>query len=360
MTIEDVHAMFATSTVEGIPASATYLIAAPEGVSTDYLQPAIKYSNMCDCAEPNYLLETPESEQRSFAIYEGGFGHQEYVEQYALDRIRSAEANAVSTGDGILVAVIDTGIDADHPDLIDNLSGSGYDFVDEDSDPADLPNGLDDDLDGAIDEATGHGTHVAGIIAAAAPDVVILPIRVLDSDGNGTVFNVTQGIYFAMGAGAKVINLSLGLDETVDSIKRAIQAAHEADILIVASAGNRGLPDPYHFPAGRSEVMAIAATDALDHKALFSSFGSHIAVSAPGEGIMSTYWNGGYAIWSGTSMSTPFVAAAGALRLSLLPEGPDEIQHRIEESSYELDRSPYEGELGEGRIDLLSLVLDDD
>jgi thermitase len=195
---------------------------------------------------------------------------------------------------------------------------------------------------------------VAGIVAAAAPGVVLMPLRVLNSDGTGTAFNVTRAIYLAIDGGAQVINLSLGLNSRVDAMEIAIGEAKDAGILVVASAGNRGIEDPNHFPAGLSDVMAIAATDAFDRKASFSNYGRHISVSAPGEEIMSTYWNGGYAVWSGTSMAAPFVSGAGALRLAMESVDPKHLQRLIEATSFKIDTAPYD--LGKGRVDLLALT----
>lgn len=358
VAIEEVNALYGTTTVAAEPGRREYLIAAPAGASTRGLVSSLIYSGLCVDCEPNYRLGTPESEQASLAIYEGIFGHSDYVDQDALSRIRAPAAQTIANGAGVLVAVLDTGADLDHPDLADNLV-PGLDLVDGDADPSDLPNGIDDDDDGFLDEAAGHGSHVAGIVAAVAPAVAIMPIRVLDSEGNGDAFAVARGIYAAIDAGANVINLSLGLGETVDVMKRGIQEAREAGILVIVSAGNAGARIDHHFPANLSEAMTIAATDRYDRKAYFSNFGSDVSVSAPGVGIMSTYWNGGYALWSGTSMAAPFTAGAAALRLSQGTLPPGDLQQRIEEASYPIDAQPhaYRGELGEGRLDLLPLVL---
>ncbi len=357
-SIDGINARFGTTTVSAVPERGEYLVSGPEGVPTGDLVLGLAHSGLCTGAEPNYRLASPEAEQVSLAFYEGTFGHSDYVDQTALARIRATEAQQIADGGGVLVAVLDTGADLDHLDLADNLV-PGIDLVDGDNDPSDLPNAIDDDEDGLIDEAVGHGSHVAGIIAAVAPAVSIMPIRVLDSEGNGDAFAVARGIYLAIDAGADVINLSLGLDETADAMKRAIQDARDAGILVTVSAGNAGTRIGHHFPANLSAAMTVAATDANDYKATFSNFGSDVSVSAPGVGIMSTYWNGGYALWSGTSMSAPFVAGAAALRLSQGPLGPDELRQRIEDASFPLDFLPrtYLGELGRGRLDLLPLLM---
>jgi len=359
-TIDEVNAEFGTTVLEALPDQSTYLVAASPSPPLSTLAADLVGSMICDTAEPNYLLTSPETEQASLAIYEGSFDHGDYVDQEALVRIRADRAHAHATGVGVIVAVIDTGVDLDHPDLLDNLAAAppGFDFIDEDLEPEDLPNGIDDNGNNLVDEAAGHGSHVAGIVAATAPDAGLLPLRVLDSDGTGTAYNVVRAIYHAIDSGADVINLSLGLEVNVLAMETAIRVAHEADILVVASAGNRGISDEDHFPAGYAEVMAVTATDAADRKAPFASFGEHISMSAPGVGIMSTYWNGGYAVWSGTSMSTPMISGAGALCMSLVPVSPDEAKHLIEDGSVELDgeQTPYEGLMGEGRVDLFGLV----
>jgi subtilisin family serine protease len=358
-TIDDLHRACNTFTVEALPAENTYLVGW-EGHAQVYELAAYMVSlGYCEYAEPNYLLESPETEQTSLAIYEGTFSHGDYVDQGALARVGAVQAHAIGTGAGVLVAVIDTGINQDHPDLAGHISAGGWDFIDKDPSPDDLPNGVDDNRNGMVDEATGHGTHISGILVATAPGASILPLRVLDSDGTGTSFNVTQAIYRAIGAGARVINLSLGMDHPIQAISHAIEKAHQQGAVVVASAGNSGMRDEDHFPAQLPTVASVAATDADDRKADFSSYSSHVSVSAPGVGIMSTYWNGGYAIWSGTSMSVPFVAGAAALRLSVDPEDPDIIQELIEETSAKFPGDcpdSYAGLIGRGRVDLYSLV----
>jgi hypothetical protein len=359
-TIEQVHKRCHTHTLAALPDGDTYLVGSPPGWPILELADYMVHAGYCYSAEPNYLLETPESEQMSLAFYEGGFGHEDYVDQGALTRVGAFMAHHVSTGAGVVVAVIDTGIDRDHPDLVKHLHPAAYDFIESDAEPDDRPNQLDDNRNGHVDEATGHGTHVSGILAAVAPGAEILPLRVLDSDGTGTVFAVAQAIYHANQHGAQVINLSLGLTGTANAIQRAIEQANMDGIVIVSSAGNRGVRDERHFPARLPEVIAVAATDQDDRKADFSNYGAHISVSAPGVGIMSTYWNGGYALWSGTSMSVPFVSGAAALRLGIDPRSPSAIRDIIEETSARLPGDcpdPFAGLMGAGRVDLYSLVI---
>lgn len=316
-------------------------------------------SSGCSNAEPFYTAETPESNQGTIPFYEGDHIPSDVFDQEALTRIGIADAHEVATGAGVLVALLDTGVDASHPDLASAISSAGYDFLDEDSDPADIADGIDQDGDGLIDEGAGHGTHLAGIIHAIAPGAMILPIRVLDSEGAGTSVAVARGIRYAVAKGARVINLSLGLDVTPSVIKDAIQDAWSSEVIVVSSAGNRGIEDSDHYPARQSEVLAVASTDLEDWKADFSNYGSNIGVSAPGDGILSTFLGHGYAIWSGTSMSAPMVSAAAALRIEMSSgEDADDVVRAIEDSSLELefDGEDFDGKLGRGRLDLSALA----
>ena len=316
-------------------------------------------SGDCEIAEPIYLTQSPESNQGTIPFYEGDHVISDVFDQDALTRMGVDQAHEEATGQGVVVAVLDTGVDHTHPDLSAFVSSEGYDFIENDADPLDAVDELDQDFDGLTDEGAGHGTHVAGLVHAVAPDATILPIRVLNSEGIGTSVAVARGIHYAVDNGARVINLSLGLDTTADVIKEAIQNARSSQVVVVASAGNRGIHDPEHFPANRHEVLAVASTNNLDLKAEFSSYSAHVDMCAPGENILSTFLNHGYAIWSGTSMSTPMVSGAAALRIELQPSAAaDEIIADIENSAFELDFDgyDYDGKMGEGRLDLAHLT----
>lgn len=302
----------------------------------------------------NYHTDTAESRQRSWAFDDGDPSPDSYFDQQAVDRLGLVQAHHVSTGDGVVVAVLDTGVDIDHPELASHLV-AGYDFVEMDADPSDAPDGLDNDGDTFTDEATGHGTHVAGIVALTAPGAKILPIRVLDSDGRGDAFTVTRGIYYAIAQGAQVINLSLGMINESDVVDDALQDAVNAGIVVVSSMGNWGAEHPEEFPAKDKFTRGVAAIDGSDRAAPFTSFGSHTDLSAPGVSIRSTYWNGGYAIWSGTSMAAPFVAGGAALLISIHPEwSSDQVWGRLASTSRSLGvaNPTLAQKLGAGALDL--------
>lgn len=269
-------------------------------------------------SETDGWFESAESRQQSFSFDDGFGSPSTYREQASSDAIGLRAAHRRSLGSGVRVAILDTGSDPTHPALVGHVAG-GWDFVDKDATPWDATNGIDDDGDGHVDEAFGHGTHVAGITALVAPDAELLIVRVLDADGRGDVLDVAAGIRWAVTHGARVINLSLGSLQSSNAIQNAMEEAEQNGILCVASAGNWGAEQPEEFPARSSHAHAIAATDVAAHPAAFTSFADYVVLSAPGVGVRSAFPGGGYRLWNGTSMSVPFVSGAAALLWSVHP-----------------------------------------
>ena len=225
--------------------------------------------------------------------------------QWGLSRLQAEASWQVSRGAGQTVAVVDTGVSPE-PDLAPQLL-TGWDYV-------------AGHADGRSD-SNGHGTHVAGIIAATAnnglggsglaPSTKVLPVRALDASGSGYWSDVANGIVYAVNQGAGVINLSLGGHSGNASLQAAIDYATSNGRVVVAAAGNDGTNVP-NYPAAYPGVIGVAASDQSDAVASFSNSGSAVDVTAPGVGILSTV-PGGYASMSGTSMATPFVSAAAAM-----------------------------------------------
>jgi subtilisin len=240
---------------------------------------------------------------------------------WGVEHIQAGLAHARNvTGSGVRVAVIDTGIDYGHPDLSINYAG-GYDFVNGDDDP------MDDE---------GHGTHVAGIIAAVynsvgvvgvAPDVELYALKVLDNTGTGFLSDVIAALQWAVDHGIHVTNNSYGGPLPFDSsepnplaISTAFDNAYAAGILHVAAGGNNGnvleLGNNVIYPARLESVIAVAATNQTDSRPSFSSTGPAIELSAPGVSTYSTTLGGGYGSGSGTSFASPHVAGVAALVIS--------------------------------------------
>jgi subtilisin family serine protease len=222
---------------------------------------------------------------------------------------------ADTVGNGQMVAVVDSGVQTNHPDLAGNLA-PGYDWVGRDTDPND---------------EDGHGTHVAGIIAAldntsgvvgVAPEAFILPLRVLDENGTGNTSDVSEALDFAGDQGVRIVNASLGADDPSPTEQAAI--ADHPNTLYVVAAGNDGgdvdthpvYPCAYNLP----NIICVGASDFNDDRASFSNYGVQtVDLFAPGDRIVSTYLTSGYAVAGGTSMAAPHVAAEAALLLARDP-----------------------------------------
>jgi thermitase len=305
-------------------------------------------------SETNSYVQPAESRQKSFAFDDGHNTPEAMAAQPALTNLHALEGMAVSRGDGVRVAILDTGIDEEHP-LFAGRIAAGYDFIEDHPGAAEVAYGVDTNEDGYVDAAWGHGTHVAGIVSTVAPGAKLLVGRVLDSDGQGDVLTVAAGIRWATANGAKVINLSLGSLQNSAAIHDAIEDAEHHGIVVVASAGNWGAALPVEYPANDEDVIAVAATDAYATPAAWTSFGPHVAISAPGVAIRSSFPGGIYRQWSGTSMSTPFVSATAALLLSKHRswDGRD-VMRRMASSVNpfaNLD-AVHEGMMGAGMLDI--------
>ena len=302
-----------------------------------------------------FALENPANNFRSFR--RSAFIQPAQVLPWGIDRIDAEKVWATSTADTIKVAIIDTGIDKDHADLIANLR-CGVNFVSKSPvKPAD-PNKWDDD--------NGHGTHVAGIVATVdneigvigtAPEAYLWAVKVLDSNGSGYVSDVIDGINWAITNHMQVTNMSLGTTANILSFQEAIQRANAAGITQVAAAGNSG--GAVNYPAAYPEVIAVSATDIADNIPYWSSRGSEVDLSAPGVSIYSTYKGGKYKTLSGTSMAAPHVAGAAALVIDKKTCdydfngicSPAEVQQRLEATAEDLGITGKDNLYGSGLVD---------
>jgi subtilisin len=268
-----------------------------------------------------------------------------------IDRVDAEISWAISTGDPVKVGVIDTGIDLKHPDLKANIKG-GYNAIN----PLKSPN-----------DDNGHGTHVAGIIAAlnndigvvgVGPNIDLYAIKVLNAAGTGYLSDVIEGLDWAVEKGMQVVNMSLGASQDVQSFHDAIINTYNAGVTIVAAAGNSG--GAVSYPAAYPEVIAVSATDDTNQIASWSSRGPEVDLAAPGVNIYSTYKGQSYATLSGTSMAAPHVTGATALiidtkKCDLNLDGvctPAEVQQRLEQTAIDLGDPGKDPLYGSGLVNV--------
>ncbi len=314
-----------------------YRLRIVDGVDPQAKADALSGDSRVQYAEPNFVEETPEGQQRMRWSRGGSAG--EYAAQWAAPKMNLPAAHSVTRGAGITVAVLDTGIDPAHAAFAGRLV-AGYDFVNLDTDPREEGN-ADQHL------AYGHGTHVAGLVGLAAPEAKIMPIRVLDPDGVGNIWVLAEALAFAVNPdgnfstddGAQVINLSLSTRRPTNLIEEIIADITCADdddddgnddgdclafngrgAVVVAAAGNRAADIP-EYPAAEAVngILAVAASNESDTLATFSNYGGWVHVAAPGERIISPIPGNQYAVWNGTSMAAPLAAGEAALVRAVQP-----------------------------------------
>ena len=281
----------------------------------------------------------------------------DYADSWSIVHIGADQsARNGNKGAGVKVAILDSGIDYNHPDLKDNYQG-GYNFAYDNNDPFD-------------DTRIGHGTHVAGIIAAkdngtgvvgVAPDASIYAVKVLNGGMMGSTSDILAGIEWAITNNMDIINMSFGIpfgplyySQAVDD---ACAAAYSAGIIIVAAAGNSNQPN-VDYPAAFDSVIAVSATAKDDSHASYSNYGSKVEVAAPGSDIKSTVPGGSYALLSGTSQAAPHATGVAALMLSAsIQEGNtavnivDDIRQRLGSTAHDLGDPGRDDYFGFGLVE---------
>lgn len=269
---------------------------------------------------------------------------------WGVKRIGAPEVWSISTGHRIRIGVIDTGADYSHPDLRYSLA-RGIHLLNRTSLPHD---------------DNGHGTHIAGTIAAAggthgmigvAPRSLIYPVKAFDHNGSAYVSDIILGIDWCVRSRMNIINMSFGMKSTSVSLKNIVNKAHEAGVVIVASSGNDKKQRTADYPAKYAQTISVGATNRDGKVAAFSNSGPYIDIYAPGEKITSSWLGGGHREMSGTSMATSHVSGAIALLLAVRPNlTPSEIKRRLRRTARPLAQTPARARSRPGEVSAARLL----
>lgn len=282
-----------------------------------------------DGTAQEHAVDTPQASEARSKLLERRERPTTQTVPWGINRIRAPEAWSISKGRGVKVAVLDSGIDLSHPDLrvvggVNQVEGAR-----------------------SYDDDRGHGTHVAGIIAAldnrygvvgAGPSIELYAVKVLDKRGRGWWSDIFAGLDWCVDNGMQVANMSFGSTQYDQTYEEVVYRSYKAGVVLVASAGNNGpSPDSVQYPARYPGVMAVSALDSSDRIASWSSIGSQIDLIAPGVDVLSTYTGPKYTTLSGTSMAAPHVSGVAALRLGIdSNKSPDHITAVLKDNATKL------------------------
>jgi thermitase len=338
--VAQIHRQLGGKVKESIPGIWVQVVTVPKGQAKEKAK-AYSSNARVAYAEPDFTAQALGSPDDPF-----------FTNQWGLTKVGASQAWDVTTGSpSINVAILDTGVDLDHPDLANkimsnmNFSGSN-----------------------TTDDVYGHGTHVAGIAAAITNNRIgvaglgyassIINVKVLGDDGMGYWSWVAQGIIWAADNGANIINLSLGDSSTSSTVEDAINYAWNKGVVVIAAAGNNGNSNPF-YPAYYPNCIAVAATDGSDMLSPWSNRGDWVDVGAPGDNILSTWKGNRYGSMSGTSMASPHVAGLAALVFTTVSDANgdgklnDEVRSRIEANCDDIGVLG----IGSGRINAARAVV---
>jgi subtilisin family serine protease len=360
------------------PTTEYNLVRSANGTTVDLNH--LKQDAAVQSAERHSVLWMPEKVWRRTEEYRGGLSFDDnqgwrtgsdYASQAIFTTLGLTAAVTNSNEGSERIGILDTGIDATHPlfaqaqypPYVVATIEQGLDFTVNPpaTGVADVGNHIDDDGDQKVDGGLGHGTHVAGIIHTGAPRAKLYVSKVLNDEGMGTAFGLTNAIKDAVNHGCQVINLSLGLTENDHMVEHVIAWCLSNKVAVVASAGNKSSSE-VQYPAGYDGVISVTAVDGQDVVAVFSNYGTSVDITAPGVNVISaiptSFGANKYAISDGTSMATPFVTAAVALTHARWgpTANPITAAEHVANSSTPIDaQNPgYEGLLGRGRVNYLA------
>jgi thermitase len=337
--VAQIHRQLGGQVKETIPGIGVQVVTVPKGQAMAKVK-AYSSNAKVAYAEPDFLAEALGNPDDPW-----------FANQWGMVKIQAPEAWEMTTGSSqINIAILDTGVDLDHPDLANKIISN----INFSSSPT-------------VDDVYGHGTHVAGITAAITNNGIgvaglgysatIMNVKVLGDSGSGAYSGIASGIIWAADNGAKIINMSLGGSSASATLENAIDYAWSKGVVVVAAAGNNGNSAPF-YPAYYTNCIAVAGTDSLDRLAGWSNYGDWVDVAAPGVNIVSTLINNGYGYKSGTSMASPHVAGLAALVFATVSDANgngklnDEVRSRIEATC---DNIGISG-IGSGRINAYEAV----
>jgi thermitase len=365
--VAQLHASQGATVIAEISRLGVQILSVPPG-EVEAKIAAYRADSSVEYAEPDYMARL---------TYEPNDPYYNDGHQWGPQKIFAPQAWDLCTGDStVVIAVVDWGVDLQHPDLATEMW----------TNPGEIAgNGIDDDGNGYVDDVYGwdfanddhdpqddygHGTHVAGIAAAATDNGVgiagvafnssIMAVKVGDgTTGQAAYSDVAYGLMYAADNGAKVINLSLGEYAFSSFLEGAVNYAWNAGCVVVGAVGNHNRSDPF-YPAAYDNVIGVSATDQSDVKASWSNYGPHVAVAAPGVSIYSTYWNNGstYAHMGGTSMAAPHVAGVAALLFAQDGTRTNAtVRAIIEDSADDLGDAGWDQYHGHGRVNAYRAVI---
>jgi subtilisin family serine protease len=352
--INALAASYGSVVLEHLPEIDAYRLQTPNGADEEEFALSVAANTtQVVYAEPDHYFATPEVQGSPFHMaFDRSWRPQTYANSASYVQMnagglgtpsRSGPRRPLSTGRGVTVAVLDTGAAFDHPGIRKNLL-DGYDVLS----PGKLPM---DVADGANNSAFGHGTMIAGILVRLAPQVQILPVRVIDGDGVGTILGLIKGIIYAQSQGVNIMNISLSSIDNSSPLHDAMEAADHAGIVLVTAAGNHNSRDAFP-PADGPGALSVGSVEADNRKSPYSNY-HFVRVVAPGSNVRSTYPGGGYATWSGTSFAAPFVAAQAALIWSVRPEMTSEaIKDLIRDTARSVRNVNPNHDLGDGLVNI--------
>lgn len=366
--ISSLISSFSSWQIRRIPVVNVYQLKIPDDSTVEEMIYILNQNQLVEYAGPNYIARITVTPNDTFFNYQYALSNsgQDIGVPGSPQGIARADIKATSAWEEtrgeeeIIIAVIDTGIDLEHPDLKDKIVSSGRDFV-------------NDDMDATDDQ--GHGTFTAGIaaaetnnnegIAGVAWNCKILPIKAMDAEGEGYYSDLIESIVYAVDNDADIINLSLGGSAHDSALEDAVKYAVQNDVVVVAAVGPPEGYDtgPVMYPAAYDDCLAVAATDYDDDRADWSNFGPEVDVAAPGVRIISTvptwYFGEGsipYGFSDGTSFSCPYVAGMAALIKSEKPwMTAEQVMDVIRYSSDDINESEHPGfddYVGYGRINM--------